>query len=110
MRTTLTKNLSTVPTLATASARTLWTGASAALRAQGRTRRDGPRRRPVGRGHGIVAAGPGASARVTGNTPMIDARRAPRRDGGTVQRPALVYRSEEHTSELQSRQYLVCRL
>src|SRR3712207_8592050 len=29
---------------------------------------------------------------------------------GHVQRPALPDRSEEHTSELQSRQYLVCRL
>src|SRR3712207_7142337 len=26
------------------------------------------------------------------------------------QRPSLAHRSEEHTSELQSRQYLVCRL
>src|SRR5258707_9331127 len=31
------------------------------------------------------------------------------RDGGALQRSAL-FRSEEHTSELQSRQYLVCRL
>src|SRR3712207_7870030 len=39
-------------------------------------------------------------------------RRAPprtrrRRTGGVLRRP---WRSEEHTSELQSRQYLVCRL
>src|SRR5947209_14525329 len=31
-------------------------------------------------------------------------------DGDAVQRPAHAPRSEEHTSELQSRQYLVCRL
>src|SRR5258707_11706849 len=38
-----------------------------------------------------------------------DARRAPRDD--LLQRPdRLRLRSEEHTSELQSRQYLVCRL
>src|SRR3712207_8017338 len=35
-------------------------------------------------------------------------RRARRRDGGG--RPRHRERSEEHTSELQSRQYLVCRL
>src|SRR3712207_9553106 len=41
---------------------------------------------------------------------------APRRDGGDglgvrpVEAQALSRRSEEHTSELQSRQYLVCRL
>src|SRR3712207_8208231 len=29
---------------------------------------------------------------------------------GDLQRPARLERSEEHTSELQSRQYLVCRL
>src|SRR5258707_8161942 len=32
------------------------------------------------------------------------------RDGMPVARPELLTRSEEHTSELQSRQYLVCRL
>src|SRR3712207_7587879 len=31
-------------------------------------------------------------------------------DGTTTQRSTPVQRSEEHTSELQSRQYLVCRL
>src|SRR3712207_7280052 len=30
--------------------------------------------------------------------------------GGIVRRKVTDYRSEEHTSELQSRQYLVCRL
>src|SRR3712207_9005691 len=42
---------------------------------------------------------------------------AQRRDDGQVEQPGLVgdrrdvaVRSEEHTSELQSRQYLVCRL
>src|SRR3712207_7719500 len=43
--------------------------------------------------------------------PSPDPRRDPRapavRAGG---RTATVHRSEEHTSELQSRQYLVCRL
>src|SRR3712207_8538415 len=35
---------------------------------------------------------------------------APGRDLQTLQRPGVRRRSEEHTSELQSRQYLVCRL
>src|SRR3712207_8664501 len=41
------------------------------------------------------------------------ARAADRAEGGPAGRPAgrrLPERSEEHTSELQSRQYLVCRL
>src|SRR3712207_7057191 len=48
-----------------------------------------------------------------GARPRADAARRPRRQGRRagqeppVRRPA---RSEEHTSELQSRQYLVCRL
>src|SRR3712207_7855835 len=43
-----------------------------------------------------------------------DARRAPAADDEVPDGPqrlaAVVLRSEEHTSELQSRQYLVCRL
>src|SRR3712207_8919917 len=48
--------------------------------------------------------GPGAPAdrRVRGQ--------APPPNHGVRRRPALAARSEEHTSELQSRQYLVCRL
>src|SRR5947209_16542301 len=45
-------------------------------------------------------------------TPGVRRRRAPRRPGREL-RGALAgpeERSEEHTSELQSRQYLVCRL
>src|SRR3712207_8222569 len=38
------------------------------------------------------------------------ARRPGRADHGNVLRPEQAPRSEEHTSELQSRQYLVCRL
>src|SRR3712207_7817368 len=37
-------------------------------------------------------------------------RRAPRRARRRAARPSCAGRSEEHTSELQSRQYLVCRL
>src|SRR3712207_7060825 len=37
-------------------------------------------------------------------------RREALKPGQAVRGPALVIRSEEHTSELQSRQYLVCRL
>src|SRR3712207_7505158 len=48
--------------------------------------------------------------------PVVKERRraretvAPSRGGGRVRRPSQASRSEEHTSELQSRQYLVCRL
>src|SRR5476651_2914993 len=41
--------------------------------------------------------------------PIFPARR-PRRQGHPVPLPGHRPRSEEHTSELQSRQYLVCRL
>src|SRR3712207_8526946 len=37
-------------------------------------------------------------------------RTEPRGDDGPPRRAGLPVRSEEHTSELQSRQYLVCRL
>src|SRR3712207_8721963 len=52
-----------------------------------------------GRRHdeGVVLRGPGSDDH------LVDLH--PRRDGGAARR-----RSEEHTSELQSRQYLVCRL
>src|SRR3712207_7392501 len=36
--------------------------------------------------------------------------RVPSRGGGREKRSRRLHRSEEHTSELQSRQYLVCRL
>src|SRR3712207_8002987 len=39
-----------------------------------------------------------------------DADGAVRRPRLAFRRPRLAFRSEEHTSELQSRQYLVCRL
>src|SRR3712207_9037822 len=51
-----------------------------------------------------------------GGAPQRTCRGGPRpaaRDGGHPRRdtlPAAARRSEEHTSELQSRQYLVCRL
>src|SRR3712207_7100236 len=60
------------------------------------------------------AAGAPRARRPTAGAPRRDrdpptrARRR-RRAAGTRGRPARV-RSEEHTSELQSRQYLVCRL
>src|SRR3712207_8944186 len=44
----------------------------------------------------------GAGAHVEG--PQVGVR------GGRPDQPELLRRSEEHTSELQSRQYLVCRL
>src|SRR3712207_8704090 len=59
-------------------------------------------RRPVSR-----AGVPAARAHGGGR------RRGPAVPAGDRQRPAAVHhppRSEEHTSELQSRQYLVCRL
>src|SRR3712207_9264858 len=55
-----------------------------------------------------VPGAPGGPPRGTAGAPASGHRRRPRllhRGGG---RPSA--RSEEHTSELQSRQYLVCRL
>src|SRR5438445_4182858 len=49
-----------------------------------------------------------ASHRLLGNGRTI--RRKPHADHGDVPDPQNSGRSEEHTSELQSRQYLVCRL
>src|SRR3712207_7120548 len=51
-----------------------------------------------------------SSAEPSGPPPRDDLRADPgsRRTGGVLAPP--VQRSEEHTSELQSRQYLVCRL
>src|SRR5215217_8858527 len=44
-------------------------------------------------------------------TTLFRSRAAPHHPGGTRRRPVgRPRRSEEHTSELQSRQYLVCRL
>src|SRR3712207_7722325 len=42
--------------------------------------------------------------------PPSPRRRSARRPGSAVGRVRRSFRSEEHTSELQSRQYLVCRL
>src|SRR3712207_9511899 len=53
---------------------------------------------PSGRSHGSSA-----------NAPAARSTRPPSRRA-TSSVPAVTARSEEHTSELQSRQYLVCRL
>src|SRR3712207_7468986 len=55
---------------------------------------------------------PGASLRVVGRAVVErrDARRRAGRVGRARRCVAAPDRSEEHTSELQSRQYLVCRL
>src|SRR3712207_8044926 len=61
-------------------------------------------------GTSTLAAGRRAGARCRGG---LRGRRAGRRRRGTRRRrcrAARPPRSEEHTSELQSRQYLVCRL
>src|SRR3712207_7553729 len=72
--------------------------------------------RSLHRGQRLLAAGPGRGrragghARVGGFGGARGGRGAapPRRPGGVA--AGLGPRSEEHTSELQSRQYLVCRL
>src|SRR3712207_7135465 len=52
----------------------------------------------------------GVAPEPQGARPARGARR-PRREGGLPRGPDVArVRSEEHTSELQSRQYLVCRL
>src|SRR3712207_7523298 len=55
------------------------------------------RRRGAGQPHLLLGPGGGEPGQVRG---QVEARDA----------PLTVVRSEEHTSELQSRQYLVCRL
>src|SRR3712207_6938861 len=54
----------------------------------------------------------GAGAQVAGHLPVDDEQEDDRRDAAHHDREVRVepHRSEEHTSELQSRQYLVCRL
>src|SRR5258707_6262927 len=49
-----------------------------------------------------------SAAQVCCGVPLIDQRALPKASETAAQHPAR--RSEEHTSELQSRQYLVCRL
>src|SRR3712207_7740627 len=69
-----------------------------------RSRRDAPlddaRRRPDARHPAHVRAGAGRA----------DGLQRRRHAGGDLLLAARAGRSEEHTSELQSRQYLVCRL
>src|SRR3712207_8365855 len=64
----------------------------------------------VGDGVGDRLGGPIPEGREAGpaRQPRVRAGVAPDQLGRVAR--ALVFRSEEHTSELQSRQYLVCRL
>src|SRR3712207_7258957 len=50
------------------------------------------------------------SALLTGDWELAEASQGTNRREGSGLVAALLQRSEEHTSELQSRQYLVCRL
>src|SRR3712207_7063759 len=59
---------------------------------------------PISRGRGLLRG----DARRCASLPRPRARRRRARSRDAVHRARL--RSEEHTSELQSRQYLVCRL
>src|SRR3712207_7234856 len=69
-----------------------------------------PARRGRGGGGGLRHQGREAVQRVLPVRPVLDPDGAlPGGGGGRVRLP-LARRSEEHTSELQSRQYLVCRL
>src|SRR3712207_7893515 len=69
-------------------------------------------RRDRRRAHRVPAGGGPARPRLLGVARGAAGRdrRAPRRSGPGVQGDRRGVRSEEHTSELQSRQYLVCRL
>src|SRR3712207_7887406 len=62
--------------------------------------------------HGVgLRALPGRGALHPGRLGLLrDARPHPPAAGDVLPRARAVDRSEEHTSELQSRQYLVCRL
>src|SRR3712207_9456853 len=55
------------------------------------------------------SSGQGRSGGRSGKPPSFDAPTG-RAASSTGRRSSLIERSEEHTSELQSRQYLVCRL
>src|SRR3712207_7387200 len=61
------------------------------------------------RGRGVLAARPRGRPRG-GPRARRPVRRLRLRAGARVSEPLGAVRSEEHTSELQSRQYLVCRL
>src|SRR3712207_7118250 len=64
--------------------------------------------RPAGKdGHGTYSC---AVRRLDVPDGVPDGHRLVRRGAGPLQRELEDVRSEEHTSELQSRQYLVCRL
>src|SRR5947209_13303696 len=67
----------------------------------------GARRAAVGRGRAAARAGPQGGGGAD-RPHLLPRRPAAGRDGAPRRRA--VGRSEEHTSELQSRQYLVCRL
>src|SRR3712207_8347844 len=62
----------------------------------------------------LFRSGPAPADQGDGDDPdaVLDLRLLPRRKVAALRRrqAALDVRSEEHTSELQSRQYLVCRL
>src|SRR3712207_7804895 len=71
----------------------------------------GGHRRPVvvgGQGHGELLAGPGE--RAGGGQPAFGRGGHPAQVQPQLPLTEQLGRSEEHTSELQSRQYLVCRL
>src|SRR3712207_2751936 len=59
---------------------------------------------------GADGAGPARPRRDRARQRRLVPERDARTEGRRLLRPAGVRRSEEHTSELQSRQYLVCRL
>src|SRR3712207_6889874 len=82
-------------TLSLHDALPIWPGRGAALRRRPATQVRGPQRQPAaGRHTRVRRRGVERDLRPGG----LDGSRSPAR------------RSEEHTSELQSRQYLVCRL
>src|SRR3712207_6937154 len=60
--------------------------------------------------HGRRAARAAAGREPRRRGQRLRGRRGRRPGGGRGRRGLLTARSEEHTSELQSRQYLVCRL
>src|SRR3712207_6881231 len=69
-------------------------------------------RQPIGEAIEIalgVAPGTGVTVEIPGAADVVSGLEDPRRETQLVAQP-VKHRSEEHTSELQSRQYLVCRL
>src|SRR3712207_7376394 len=66
---------------------------------------------PISSGSAVTRRSPAASnARLSATVVIVDTTRRSFQAQTATRKSSVAVRSEEHTSELQSRQYLVCRL